>query len=85
MEYLIRFSQSHETFRLPEIEALAVVEGVDFEVVSYSLEVGPSCPGGHVAPAAVDVVSAHVHLPYSLRSIAGGIPPKMTLLPPEQV
>jgi len=39
MEYLIRFSQSHETFRLPEIQALAVIEGVDLKVVSYSLEV----------------------------------------------
>lgn len=39
MEYLIRFSQSHETFRLPEIEALAIVEGIDLKVVSYSLEV----------------------------------------------
>lgn len=40
MEYLIRFSQSHETFRLPEIEALAIVEGIDLKVISYSLEVG---------------------------------------------
>jgi tRNA (guanine10-N2)-methyltransferase len=39
MDYLIRFSQSHETFRLPEIEALAVIEGIDMKVVSYSLEV----------------------------------------------
>lgn len=42
MEYLIRFSQSYETFRLPEIQALAVIEGIDLEVVSYSLEV--KCP-----------------------------------------
>lgn len=39
MNYLIRLSQSHETFRLPEIEALAVIEGIDLKVVSYSLEV----------------------------------------------
>ena len=39
MDYLIRFSQSHETFRLPEIQALAVIEGIDLKVVSYSLEV----------------------------------------------
>lgn len=39
MEFLIRFSQTHETFRLPEIEALALIEGVDLEVVSYSLDV----------------------------------------------
>ena len=42
MEYIIRFSQSHETFRLPEIEALALIEGVDLKVVSYSLEVSIS-------------------------------------------
>ncbi|KAK3986570.1 putative tRNA guanosine-2'-O-methyltransferase TRM11 [Cladorrhinum sp. PSN332] len=41
-DYLIRFSQSHETFRLPEIEALAVLENVDLEVVSYSLD-SPFC------------------------------------------
>lgn len=40
MEYLVRFSQSHETFRLPELEALAIVEGIDLKVISYSLEVG---------------------------------------------
>ncbi|KAL2262959.1 hypothetical protein VTK26DRAFT_8816 [Humicola hyalothermophila] len=42
MDYLIRFSQSHETFRLPEIQSLAIVEGIDLEVVSYSLE-SPFC------------------------------------------
>lgn len=41
MEYLIRFSQTYETFRLPEIQALAVIEGIDLEVISYSLDVGP--------------------------------------------
>ncbi|KAK6958458.1 hypothetical protein Daesc_001259 [Daldinia eschscholtzii] len=42
MEYLIRFSQSHESFRLPEIQSLAVVEGLDLEVISYSDE-SPFC------------------------------------------
>ncbi|KAK4134074.1 tRNA guanosine-2'-O-methyltransferase [Trichocladium antarcticum] len=42
MDYLIRFSQSHETFRLPEIQALAVIEGIDLKVISYSLE-SPFC------------------------------------------
>ncbi|KAI1415470.1 tRNA guanosine-2'-O-methyltransferase TRM11 [Hypoxylon sp. FL1857] len=42
MEYLIRFSQSHETFRLAEIQALATVEGIDLEVISYSEE-SPFC------------------------------------------
>lgn len=39
MEYLVRFSQTYETFRLPEIQALAIIEGVPLEVVSYSPEV----------------------------------------------
>ncbi|KAI1376998.1 tRNA guanosine-2'-O-methyltransferase TRM11 [Hypoxylon crocopeplum] len=42
MEYLIRFSQSHETFRLAEIQSLAIVEGIDLEVISYSEE-SPFC------------------------------------------
>jgi tRNA G10 N-methylase Trm11 len=45
MDYLIRFSQSHETFRLPEIQALALIEGIDLKVVSYSLEVSPHNQG----------------------------------------
>ncbi|PMD14586.1 tRNA guanosine-2'-O-methyltransferase [Hyaloscypha hepaticicola] len=40
MEYMIRFTQVHETFRLAEIKALAVLEGIDLEIVSYS----PSSP-----------------------------------------
>lgn len=39
MDYLVRFSQSHETFRLPELESLAVIEGIEMKVISYSLEV----------------------------------------------
>jgi tRNA G10 N-methylase Trm11 len=39
MDYLIRFSQSHETFRLPEIQSLALIEGIDMKVISYSLDV----------------------------------------------
>lgn len=35
MEYLIRFAQVHETFRRPEIEALATLAGVDIEFVHY--------------------------------------------------
>ena len=35
MEYLIRFAQTHETFRRPEIEALASLVGVDVEFVLY--------------------------------------------------
>jgi tRNA (guanine10-N2)-methyltransferase len=35
MEYIIRFAQSHETFRQAEIEALATLAGVDVEFVLY--------------------------------------------------
>ena len=36
MDYLIRFVQIHETFRKPEIEALAILANVDVEFLSYS-------------------------------------------------
>jgi tRNA G10 N-methylase Trm11 len=39
MEYVIRFTQCHETFRLAEIEALAVLEGIKLDVISYRLDV----------------------------------------------
>ena len=39
MDFLIRFGQAHETFRLPEIKALAIVEGVDMTIVSYDEDV----------------------------------------------
>ncbi len=42
MEYMIRFTQVHETFRLAEIKALAVLEGIDLEIVSYSPSVSRS-------------------------------------------
>jgi tRNA G10 N-methylase Trm11 len=42
MEYLIRFTQVHETFRLAEIEALAVLEDISLKIVSYSPTVGLS-------------------------------------------
>ena len=40
MEYMIRFTHVHETFRLPEIQALAVLHQIDLEVLSYSSSVG---------------------------------------------
>ncbi|PHH92072.1 hypothetical protein CDD83_9098 [Cordyceps sp. RAO-2017] len=42
MDFIIKFAQTHETFRRAEIEALAVVEGVDLAVVEYSLH-SPLC------------------------------------------
>jgi len=39
MEYLIRFTQIHENFRLPETEALAELFGLDIEWKFYSEDV----------------------------------------------
>ncbi|ERT01424.1 hypothetical protein HMPREF1624_02670 [Sporothrix schenckii ATCC 58251] len=35
MEYLMRFSQSHESFRLAEIQALATLEGIELEISPF--------------------------------------------------
>ena len=35
-DYLIRFVQVHETFRKPEIEALAVLADINIEFLSYN-------------------------------------------------
>ena len=50
MEYLLRFIQTHETFRLPEIQALADLEGIPMEVVSYSLNVRAPHPPPLILP-----------------------------------
>ncbi|KAI1334300.1 S-adenosyl-L-methionine-dependent methyltransferase [Xylariaceae sp. FL0016] len=42
MEYLIRFTQWHESFRLAEIQAIAVNEGIDLKVIHYDDE-SPFC------------------------------------------
>ncbi|KAI1179364.1 S-adenosyl-L-methionine-dependent methyltransferase [Nemania sp. FL0916] len=42
MQYLIRFTQLHETFRLAEIRALAVLANVDLKIISYNDE-SPFC------------------------------------------
>ncbi len=39
MQYLIRFTQWHETFRLAEIRAIAYLYGIDLKIISYSDEV----------------------------------------------
>lgn len=39
MEYLIRLAQMHETFRKPELEALAALHDVDLEILEYSDQV----------------------------------------------
>jgi hypothetical protein len=43
MEYMIRFTQTHESFRLAEIKALAVLEDIELEILSYSPSVSCSC------------------------------------------
>lgn len=40
MDYLIRFVQMHETFRKPEIDALAQINNISIEWLSYTEEVG---------------------------------------------
>ncbi|KAL4959664.1 uncharacterized protein BDV14DRAFT_193615 [Aspergillus stella-maris] len=42
MEYIIRFAQTHETFRQPELQALASLHKIDLEVISYD-EISPYC------------------------------------------
>ena len=42
MEYLIRFAQSHESFRRSEIEALSRLAGLECEIVSYKPD-SPFC------------------------------------------
>ncbi|KAF4949988.1 hypothetical protein FGADI_8526 [Fusarium gaditjirri] len=42
MDFLIKFAQAHEAFRVPEIEALALVEDLDMKIVDYSQD-SPFC------------------------------------------
>lgn len=39
MEYLIRLIQMHESFRQPEIDALAELTGISLDWTSYSEDV----------------------------------------------
>lgn len=39
MEYLVRFVQLHETFRVPELQAVASIAGVDMQVLDYDQDV----------------------------------------------
>ncbi len=40
MDYLIRLVQVHQTFRRPEIEALATLAGINVEIIHYDDNVG---------------------------------------------
>lgn len=43
--FLVRFVQWHESFRIAELEALAVLAGVNLEVLEYNSEVSfDVCP-----------------------------------------
>ncbi|KAG5665896.1 hypothetical protein KAF25_010021 [Fusarium avenaceum] len=37
MDFLIKFAQAHESFRVPEIEALALVEGLDMKISPFCI------------------------------------------------
>ena len=43
MEYMIRFTQVHETFRLAEIKALAELGNIDLKILTYSRSVSALC------------------------------------------
>lgn len=42
MEFIIKFAQTHETFRVAEIESLAVVEKLDLKIIEYDAD-SPIC------------------------------------------
>ncbi|OAQ64137.1 tRNA guanosine-2'-O-methyltransferase TRM11 [Pochonia chlamydosporia 170] len=42
MDFIIKFAQAHETFRVAEIQALAVIEGIELEILEYNNE-SPLC------------------------------------------
>ncbi|KAF1734498.1 tRNA (guanine(10)-N2)-methyltransferase [Beauveria bassiana] len=42
IDFIIKFAQAHESFRIPEIEALAIIEGVHLEIIQYD-EASPLC------------------------------------------
>ena len=35
-EYLVRFAQAHESFRIPELKAVAAIQGIEMKVIEYS-------------------------------------------------
>lgn len=66
MDFLIRFVQIHETFRKPEIEALAVLANVNVEFLFYTESVRlnilsqfVTLPGVHLKQSFSDWSSLH--------------------------
>lgn len=44
MDFIVRFTQCHETFRLAELRALTEVEDIELEVKDYRAEVSYPSP-----------------------------------------
>ncbi|SPO04127.1 probable TRM11 Catalytic subunit of an adoMet-dependent tRNA methyltransferase complex (Trm11p-Trm112p) [Cephalotrichum gorgonifer] len=65
MDFLIRFTQSHETFRLPEIQALAALEGIELIVKDYQTD-SPFCLVTLPSPAAARRLVARAILVQSI-------------------
>ena len=59
METLVHFAQAHETFRKPEIEAMAELAGFTIQLAEYSLNV-------HLSP-----LSEFLLFIYGIRLICG--------------
>ena len=45
--YLVRFVQMHESFRIAELKALAKIAGVEIKVLKYDEDVGEKSPLPH--------------------------------------
>lgn len=39
MDFLVKFAQVHESFRVAELEALALLEGIDLTIKEYDADV----------------------------------------------
>ena len=50
IDYFIRFVQVHETFRRPEIEALALLANINIEFLRYSESVSPTLSSSTLKP-----------------------------------
>ncbi|TEA18152.1 tRNA (guanine(10)-N2)-methyltransferase [Colletotrichum sidae] len=68
MEYLVRFSQAHESFRVPELQALADLEGIEMKVVEYNLD-SPFCIVTLPSPAAASRLISRSLLTQSIHEL----------------
>ncbi|TLS25635.1 hypothetical protein PpBr36_07329 [Pyricularia pennisetigena] len=68
MDFLIRFGGVHETFRLVEIQALAIVENVKMEVVFYNSD-SPFCIVKLDSPAAAAALISRSILSQSIHEL----------------